>query len=289
MSLMKHVLGGVAAVATAAALVLGPVPAFAAGPGGGHGGGGRGGGGGGGGGGGEETTTTNNLSVPAVFIGSAGFGLTNPALQPPTGTPSTGYEVPGYYYVQGKNPWQAEYRVQSTDTATVKWGDNLGGTASLKAGHPVRVEVGLTSDTVTTLQGYSVIKLQPSLLDRNSAYGTLATEDKTGGYFATAAVMPARDWVSGATVTITGPSGSITAPMPGEINATGAVVFGYNWRPSEPGSYRLTFQVPGNTITFSNPTAAVKDVTVGSGGGGGGGGRGGETRGGETHGGGRGR
>jgi hypothetical protein len=271
MSVIRKVLAGMASAAAAAALALTPAAALAAGPGSGNGGGGGGGGTGGGGGG--ETTVTNNLSVPAVFIGSPGFGLTNPALQPPTGTPSTGYEIDpsAYYYVQGQNKWQAEYTTLSTDTATVKWGDNLSGSASLKAGHPVRVEMGLTSDTQTTLQGYTVVKLQPSLPDRNSAYGTKATPDGNGGYTATAAAMPARVWVSGAYVTITGPAGTITAQMPGEINATGAVVFGYNWRPSEPGSYQLQFHVPEGSVTFSNPAAAVIDVTVTNGGGGGGG------------------
>lgn len=259
---------GVATVMALAAMTMMMGSAFAAG----KGGGGSGGGGGGrGGGGGGETTVTNNLSVPAVFIGAAGFGLTNPALQPPTGNPSSGYEVSGYYYVQGQNKWQAAYVVQTTDTATAKWGDNLSGSASLRAGHPIRVEMGLTSVDVLALQGYSVIKLQTSLLDRNSAYGTLATPNGDGTYSATAATMPARVWVAGAELTIVGPSGSLTTvAMPGEINATGAPVFGYNWRPSEPGVYQLQFHVPEGSVTFSNPAATVLSVTVKSGAGGGG-------------------
>lgn len=272
MKIRKGLLSSIAGLATMAALALPSAAAFAAdGPG--HGGGG--GGSGGGGGGGTETTVTNNLSVPTVFIGAAGFGLSNPALQPPTDTPSTGYEVAGYYYVQGQNKWQAEYVVQTTDTATAKWGDNLaGGSASLRAGHPIRVEMSLTSNDVTTLQGYPVIKLQPSLLDRNSAYGTLATQSADSSYSATAAAMPARVWVAGAQLTITGPNGSTTAAMPGEINATGAVVFGYNWRPTEPGTYQLQFHVPEGSVTFSNPANTVLSVTVSSRAGGGGGGRG---------------
>lgn len=267
MTRFRKVLAGLVGVAAAAALALTP-SAFAAAPGGGAGGGGAGGGGGGGGGG--ETTVANNLSVPAVFIGAEGFGLTNPALQMPTGSPSTGYEIDpsAYYFVQGQNKWQAQFVVQSTDTATAKWGDNLSGSASLKAGHPVRVEMGLTSTTVIDLRGYSVVKLQPSLLDRNSAYGTLATPDGTGSYTAAATEMPARVWVAGASVTITGPSGTVVAAMPGEINATGAIVFGYNWRPSVPGIYQLMFHVPEGTVTFANPADTVKSVTVTAGGGG---------------------
>ena len=241
------------------AMTLSAAPAFARGP--------------GGGGGGGETTVANNLSVPAVFIGSAGFGLTNPDLQMPTGDPSTGWAVDptGYYYVQGTNKWQAQYVVQSSDTATAKWGDNLlGGSASLKVGHPIRVEMGLTSDTVTTLQGFTVIKLEPALADRLSKYGTKAISDGNGGWMGNPVAMPARVWVAGATLTISGPSGTTTVAMPGEINATGAVVFGYNWRPTAAGDYVLTFNVP-STVTISNPTGAVIGATVVAGGGGGGG------------------
>lgn len=222
--------------------------------------------------GGGEETATNNLSVPAVFIGGAGFGLTNPALQAPTGDPSTGWEAPGYYYVQGTNTWQAQYVEREGDTATAAWGDNLAGeTAKATAGTPVRVEMGLTSTSETALQGYSVIKLQESLLDRESAYGTLATANGDGTYSATAVVMPARVWGPGATLSITGPT-TASADMPGEINATGAIVFGYNWTPQVAGTYTLTFNPPAG-VTISNPanlsiTVAVSSTT-GKGGGGG--------------------
>ena len=46
---------------------------------------------------------TNTLSVPAIFVPDTGtFGVSCPASAPgdlvaPTGTPSTSWEVPGYY------------------------------------------------------------------------------------------------------------------------------------------------------------------------------------------------
>ena len=259
MRITKRLVALLAALIAALAMSLTPASAY------------KGGGGGGGGGPGEEIVS-NNLSVPAVMVGSVGFGLTNPALVLPTGTPSTGWEADstGYYYVQGVDRWQAEYLSVTSDTVTGKWGDNLSGDAKLKAGSPIRVEMVLTSDTVTTLQGFSVIKLEPSQLDRLSAYGTKASV--TDGVFAgVPLVMAARVWVSGATVTITGPESTITVAMPGEINATGGVVFGYNWRPSIPGGYTLTFDVP-TSVTISNATELPLTVTVVAGGGGGGGG-----------------
>ena len=253
----KRILAAVAAVIAVFALAITPVANAAKGDHGKPGGG--------------EETTANNLSVPAVFIGPAGFGLTNPDLQPPTGTPSTGFGVSGYYYVQGVHTWQAEFAEVESDTATAKWGDNIvGEEASAKAGTPFRVEMGLTSTTETTLQGYSVVKLQPSLLDRESPYGTLATDNGDGTYSATAAVMPASVWGPGATLTITGPTNA-TADMPGEINATGAIVFGYNWTPQVAGTYTLTFNPPSG-VTVADSDSLVAHVTVSSSTGKGGGG-----------------
>ena len=82
------------------------VPALAMGPGG---------GGGGGGGGGHTETATNNLSWPTIMIGGT-MNLTDPALLMPSGTPATGHEVPGYYYVQGVHTWQAEWQEDSFAT-----------------------------------------------------------------------------------------------------------------------------------------------------------------------------
>ena len=57
------------------------------------------------------------------------------------------------------------------------WGDNLaGGSASLKVGSPIRVELVLWTLAALAAgqQGYFVIKLEPSELDRESDYGHLA-------------------------------------------------------------------------------------------------------------------
>ncbi|MGN6245683.1 MAG: hypothetical protein ACTHQ3_18695 [Motilibacteraceae bacterium] len=279
MRLRKSLVSSIVGLAAAATLALTPATGFAAGGAGhGRGGGGGGGGGVGGGGGGGETTVANNLSVPGVFIGNTGtFALQNSTgeLVAPKGDPSTGYELPGYYYVQGKNAWQAQYVVKTTDSASAKWGDNLTGSASKRVGHQIRVEMVLTSTTeATTLQGYSVVKLNASQADNVSPWGTLATSTSTG-YTATAATLPARVWVAGATLAVISPTGSVTTVgMPGEINASGALTFGYNWKPTTAGTYTLEFHVPEGTVTFSNPAATTLNVAITSGGSGGGGGRG---------------
>ena len=65
-------------------------------------------------------------------------------------------------------------------TVTAEWGDNLSGDAKLKVGSPIRVELGLFDYTGAPMQGYTVVKLEPAALDRESAYGTLAVTGATG-------------------------------------------------------------------------------------------------------------
>ena len=240
--LLMSVLAGIAAVALAV-----PSAAFAA----------QGSGGSGGSGGtGEEPTTeaTNSLAVPVIIVGDDPFGLTCGTDVPgdviqPTGEPTTSetYDNPdAYYYVQGVNPWQAQCMTALTATATVDWGDNLSGDASLAAGHPIRVEIGLLADSPPSMSGLDVIKLQSSLLDRDSAYGTQAISSD-GGYAANW-VTPypeVRVWDSAAQVTVKDPLGSVVPlTTAGELNATGRTVYGFQLTPSLAGLYTVTFTPP---------------------------------------------
>ncbi len=214
--------------------------------------------------GGGETTLTNNLSVPTIMISGGFTGVTcgtpdaPSALVSPTGTPLTGYEIDptAYYYVQGVSKWQAQCFNDTFATATAEWGDNLSGDASLKAGSPIRVELGLfnSNPAVLPMYGFNVIKLEPSKLDRESAYGTLATSDGAGGYYATAEILPARVFDSMATFSVMNvATGAYVVPLgtnpTAEINATGKVVYGYNLRVTQAGQYVITFVIPSVDIT----------------------------------------
>ena len=255
------------------------------------GGGGDGGGGGGGGGGGEETAT-NNLSVPMIILGGGSFtGVTcGPnvfsALVPPTGAPKDGYEVnsAAFYFVQGINKWQAPCSNSSVAVVDVngKWGDNLTGDAKLKVGSPIRVELVLSEASGMTSEGYTVVKLEPAKLDRESAYGTLAT-GAAPNWVATPALMTPLVFDAKATMEITKSDGTVVAlenPAGAEINATGKVVYGYNLRVTAAGPYLIKFTVPGvNFIggcgkgTCAGNTATLPITVIAGGGGGGGGGK----------------
>lgn len=241
------------------------------------------------GGGGHEPGGTNNLSVPTVMIGGGFTGVTCPgSLVDPSGTPLGGYELDpaAYYYVQGVHAWQAECSRATSATATAEWGDNLAGDAKLQVGKPIRVELGLFDDTGLQMQGFSVVKLEPSKLDRESAYGTVASSDDDGiTYYATAEYLPARVFDAGVTFSVRNVATGEYAVAPGsnptaEINATGKVVYGYNLRVTAAGEYEITFVLPSVDITGvdvgtygtdpEGPDTVTLVINVIAGGGGGG-------------------
>jgi hypothetical protein len=233
-------------------------------------------------------TAAQNLSVPAILVGSlgtlvCGASVAAPsALVPPTGTPLTGYEVPGDYWVQKVHTWQAQCFNAPTASAFGNWGDNLEGDARLKTGSPIRVELVLTNMGIyaspQTLQGYNVIKLEPSELDRLSAYGHDAS------------LAPVQfgqaQWLvhdAGITFSVLNTDTGLYAVPPGtsptaEINATGKVVYGYNLRVGAPGAYRIQFTTtPAVTLTGVDAGGLIDannvyiDIDVVAGGGQGGG------------------
>jgi hypothetical protein len=262
------------------------------------------GGGGGGGGGGHTEALGNNLSVPTIMIGGGFTGVTAPVGTPadvlyPTGIPLTGYPVEptDYYYVQGTHKWQAQAYTVSSGTVVqgrAEWGDNLAGDAQLKAGSPIRVELGLfhvdeSGAPDDSMQGFDVLKLEPLKLDRESAYGTVASGSEESGWSANAEFLAARIYDAGVTFSVVNlGTGAFVVPEgtnpTAEINATGKVVYGYNLRVSDAGEYKITFVIPSVDITGvdvgdfvtseTGPDTVSLTITVGGGGGGGGGGQG---------------
>lgn len=218
---------------------------------------------GGGGGGGHTEIATNNLSVPTIMIRGGFTGVTcgaepTPlALMPPTGLPLSGYSIDPatYYYVQTLHKWQAQCYTALAATAMGEWGDNLSGDAKLMVGKPIRVELGLFDTTGVTMDGYTVIKLEPEKLDRESKYGTIATADGLGGFFATPTTFSrVRVFDAGVTFSIKNVATGKYVVPPGsnptaEINAGGSVVYGYNLRVTSAGMYEIAFVIPSVTIT----------------------------------------
>lgn len=253
--------------------------------------------------------TPNNLSVPTIMVGgTAGNLVCGTAALPslliqPSGDPWTGYDVPGYYYVQKMHSWQAQcFNSNATEEAPVKafgnWGDNLEGDAKLKVGAPIRVEIVLENRdeylNLTTLKGYTVIKLE-NTLDRLSAYGHEAVATETAGFIDNPVDFGQATWLvhdNGITFSVQNLETFDYAVPPGtnpmaEINATGKVVYGYNLRVGVAGPYRIQF-TSSDPVKFDGVDAGDQidehnvyiDINVVPGGGGGGKGGGGNPGGG---------
>lgn len=279
-----------AVTAALAGMLVFSVDAFAA----------KGGGGGGGGKPGGETAA-QNLSVPAILVGPLGTlacgedELTPSALVKPTGTPLTGYELTGDWWVQKVHTWQAQCFNAGTAIVYGNWGDNIeGGDAKLTTGAPIRVEIVLTSSDPDlgslSMDGYNVLKLQPSALDRLSAYGHDAVFDEEAGvWVATEDQFVSAQWVvHDADMQIeifNAVTGAEAVPLQAiapEINASGKIVYGYNLRVTEAGTYTIHFIAPNVTFTGCDAGECVEGsseasidivVTAKNTGGGGGGGK----------------
>jgi len=269
---------------------------------------------GGGGGGGRPTPEegAQNLSVPGILVpggplGTLVCGIPSdvPDLVPPTGTPLTGYELDptAYYWVQKVHTWQAPCFSDTGVEVFGAWGDNIeGGDANLTTGAPIRVEIVLYNrsdylgtiplvgeNTVPTLPGYDVVKLQPSLEDRVSAWGHLAGLDSEDAWVAFPKDFAQSDWVvydADMQIEIySEDTGAEPVPLQAigpEINASGKIVYGYNLRVTEAGTYTIHFIAPNVTFTGCDAGTCVADgndayidivVTAKNTGGGGGGGK----------------
>jgi hypothetical protein len=274
-------------------LAVGATALAAGGPPAGGGGGGKPPGGGGGGKPGGEDAA-QNLSVPTIMVGGqvgslvCGTPEVPSGLKVPTGTPRTGYELDGYYWVQKVHTWQAQCFNADEALAFGAWGDNLAGDAKLKVGSPIRVEIVLQNLTdysaLPTLKGYGLLKLEPSKLDRESAYGHDAGSP-TGGYTDSPIDFGSGSWLvhdAGIKFSVLNTATGVYAVPPGtsptaEINAMGKVVYGYNLRVTAAGPYRIQFTSSAN-VHFDGVDAGEQidehnvaiDINVTAGGGGGG-------------------
>ena len=123
-----------------------------------------------------------------------------------------------------------------------------------------------------------MIKLQPSQLDRLSAYGHLAGGDATLGWEDIPIDVGQASWVvhdAGMQFSVqnlgTGAFVVPLEPIAPEINATGKIVYGYNLRVSAAGKYRIQFN-SSPAVTFTGVDAGAFDannvyidITVGAG------------------------
>lgn len=252
--------------------------------------------------GGDTETTGNNLSWPVVF--AEGVGLTGAPVATDPGVRPLSTEIDAYaeyvaiaptnpsaaffftgnvpncgetYYCQGTvDTWRAQIvdgTGQPAYDASIYWGDNVaGGTGNLGVGHPIRVEVALSTTDGVTLQGFNM----PYVVNASSP-------DEIQGTDGTQVAEIPLIYSGGATLTIeqlSGPGGSVVATVSSgeykaEINVGGRIIYGSQFKPTVAGTYRLRFilasgantritaigNATGN-ITIVNPSESAIEITV---------------------------
>lgn len=228
--------------------------------------------------------TGNNLSFATIFVPSTVGAptLRLPAFSEPmapSGPQCT--QFPGYWCQKTDATWQAEWKQAATASVAAAWGANLLGDAPLKAGRPIRVEMGLTESGGDPGVGYVVNKLTPELDDRLATYGTNGTTQSTSFVVWDAGAMLLVEKCAAPDCSATTPNPIFDDVMSAEINSLGKVVYGFNWgtggkaTAAEPGTYRLTFTTNNTTIASTNGqvcgpqcTYVIIEVTQSAGGGG---------------------
>jgi hypothetical protein len=232
---------------------------------------------------GGHTGFGNNLSVPVVFANGYGMsgqqidGTVAPERDYATGLRPTDTEMatndsllrPFPYFDPNKtislggvvywpqattSTWQAEWDDGSGEiqNVTAQWGDNLV-SAPLRTTQMIRVETVLTQDnTADNMEGFNMQSLYGSM--RNEVFGT----DGLPGYlysermvFSPNARLKIEQLdANGNPIATTfnkaiyesfgveGPGGYAS-----EINGKGSLVYGYNWKATSAGAWRLTFSL----------------------------------------------
>jgi len=213
-----------------------------------------------------EESTGNNLSWPVVFadgIGVTGSPVaTDPGVRPssaetnayaelsaiPVTNPTAAFFYTGNapdlatYYLQGTaNTWRPQIVDGSAEPrydASAAWGDNLAGDASLRIGHPIRIEVALSTTDGATLLGYAM----PYVANPSSPDEVQGTDGTT------AAVIPLIYTVGPTLIVehLSGPGGDVIAtvsdgPIGAEVNVGGRLIYGGQFRPTAAGTYRLRY------------------------------------------------
>jgi hypothetical protein len=230
----------------------------------------------------EEETGTKNLSSPVILVDqdtmSAGF---NAVTVPGKPTGNADYVKDGLNYytsVAGTGAqtydadlWGANWVFEGAKAvvADVKWGDNL--LSHVFPGNrkqPIRVEVNLFANATTaaaygTMQGYSTVSLEGEM--SGEIFGTLGNaEALTPMVFTPKATLsilkydPATKWYS---IVLLPPT-----TMTGEVNASGKVIYGFNWGKSAglaqpgPGNYRLVFTVADDSLVTFDKVLTGEDA-----------------------------
>ncbi|HUZ02548.1 MAG TPA: right-handed parallel beta-helix repeat-containing protein [Thermomicrobiaceae bacterium] len=260
---IRRTLGLLAVFAVVASLLL-PATVTAAGP-----------------GSGGETSIGNNLSYPNIWSDGAPLALRGTAGTPQFGTPCATIGGQAIYCQQDPNStWQADNEVATApvDVSSIDWGDNLEA-RPWAAGSQVRVETTLYETLTTPMNGYNMVVVSGARSTEMQGTNGSTYESPTATIFSRAARLTIQPITSGDTLfwnpTTTQWTGAgVGAPLynmavfqagdgpgqyTGEINVSGKVVYGYNWKtPAVAGTYRVTFSLDKQGFELANLGSTLK-------------------------------
>ena len=230
------------------------------------------GGGGGGGGGGHTEPVGNNLSFPVfaldgITISSVIESFTVPYTGPYTGLTDEELAIvtDGDWYAQkvAGNVWQAEYfnGDAPVNVAFIDWGDVIESSNPV-IGRPFRLETTLYVDiSDEPMSGYTMALLAyPSSPDETQGTNTVKYDGNWATIASSSPTLIIQYLENGAVPTWSAESGQwtgtgVNAPLPNftfapELNVGGKYIYGAStggWRPTQAGTYRLTFFMRGTT------------------------------------------
>lgn len=242
--------------------------------------------------------STNNLSFPVIWSEGVKMTVAGTMLQASLAAP---YDINldgfiteadmldcggtlAYAYAQKTvgNIWQAENAVATAPVyiSEIDWGDSLE-SVDMKVRRPVRIELSLYKLLDTPMTGYTMVMLaNPSSPDEvqgacattnpgdnttaltyagtestvYSPYGKLVLQ-KIGD--ASTLTWNGTQWVGDA-------SAPISISFAGELNVGGKVIYGLStggWKPTEIGTYRITFYLPTDKNTFFDENTIIRLAT----------------------------
>lgn len=244
------------------------------------------------GGGGEETTAANNLSFPVIWSTNTKLLLNGAEAQASLTVPYTDVNPCGDGYLPyaqktDGNVWQAANEVIATGVVVdgIDRGDSLE-SVYMKVGRPVRIEATLYKDLAEAMLEYPMVMLaNPSSPDevQGVCAQNLVGTDALGGYdngnnindydsykatiytpnfgLVIQQITPgtAYTWNS-VEKTWDDADSPITPIFAGELNVGGKVIYGLaegGWKPSVPGTYRITFYLTGSDTSFVSDTTSI--------------------------------
>ncbi len=239
--------------------------------------------GGGGGGGGHTEPVGNNLSFPAIALDGFSISSVTESFTVEYTGPYTGLTADELAYLEANGPWyaqkvtgnvwQADYfnGGAPVNVTFIDWGDVIESSNPV-IGRPFRLETTLYVDiSDVPMDGYTMALLAyPSSPDETQGTNTVKYAGNWATIASSAPTLIIQYLDNGAVPVWSAEYGQwigtgVNAPLANftfapELNVGGKYIYGAStggWRPTQAGTYRLTFFMRGTTTNINLAGAAI--------------------------------